>query len=461
MNSLDRRILPLIIKVVSVVTIYYSCKDEGIVGENFLGNNKLEVNNKYTVIDSVKSVRHVEQDISGVRYGLIGTYQDPVFGSTTAGTAFQLRILDNPNFADTMIFDSIKLFLRYNGDYGNISNLIKAKIYELDEKLSFSQNYKQDFDITPLLGNEIGSIDFTQEDVYDSIFYKSKSDPTEDSINSSGKKVYKEMITQMEVKLDPAFGKKLFYADPSYFSSGEAFLNLLNGICVLAEDTQEKGAIYIFDLLNNDTHMTMYYHYYTTDTDGDLDTINRTRRFEITENSATLNLYKHNASGTSYEQVLNGTLTTDSLYYLQGMAGSKLYFKIPELKSWKDSDNVIINEAIITIDIYGDSTYHETYPLPPILQLNALNKDSENINLTQQTFNLSNASSNLYRKKDDEKYYIFLFGLYLQDIINNEVENSGFELFVNSTEEYPRRVLLLNNNSGNKHIKVKITYTKI
>lgn len=445
-----------------VVLIFFSCnKEDDTFGDTFLDNDKVNViDNEYTQF-SFRHIVDTSVDLNGANLGLLGIHNDPVFGKTKAGFASQFRISSNPNFADTMIFDSVKLFIKYNGEYGDTAKKININFYELDQSISFSQDYKVTFDINPLLGSKIGEYEFNKKNVFDTIFLKSTSDPEKDSVNASGNKIVSKLITQMEVELDSTFGADIFYADPSFFESGEAFLDLLKGICILPQgdiSSTERGAIYDFDLLSSSTGLFFYYHYYTNDDDG-RDTTNSTYSINITDNSAAINLFEHDNSGTTFGSVLNGTSISDSLIYLQGMAGSKVLFTIPGINNWKDSSNTVINQARLTLRVERDSAERVKYPVPVTLQLNALNKDGDKTNLTSQTFTLISSLSGNYLSGDNQ--YIFSIPLYLQSIIDGENENDGFELFVFNPKLNQGRVTLINNTQEkNDNIILKIKYLK-
>ena len=125
-----------------------SCKKKvNSVGQNTIEQNELLSSSgvdtfsitTYTISDNLDSLV-----TSNAVYGVLGSYNDPVFGPANAQIYTQVRLKAfSPNFYpsvdDTITIDSVVLGLEYAGfeyaDYYGLTGIQKVDVYEITENV--------------------------------------------------------------------------------------------------------------------------------------------------------------------------------------------------------------------------------------------------------------------------------------------------------------------------------------
>ncbi len=79
---------------------------------------------------------------------LLGNFNDPTFGTTSAGIFTQIRLSTlSPSFETTATLDSLVLYLPYSGSYQTdpaTMDDLQIKLYELDDKMFIDSIYYSD-----------------------------------------------------------------------------------------------------------------------------------------------------------------------------------------------------------------------------------------------------------------------------------------------------------------------------
>src|SRR5690606_38371488 len=78
---------------------------------------------------------------------LLGSLNDPVFGTTNVDFATQLRLLDKPDLGNNPVTDSVKLYLYYRLIYGDTVTPQTFRVYELESPIVRDETYNQDIDL--------------------------------------------------------------------------------------------------------------------------------------------------------------------------------------------------------------------------------------------------------------------------------------------------------------------------
>lgn len=376
-------------------------------------------------------------------HNLLGTFNDPIFGKTTADFACQLRIGAYPKTIKTDIIDSMIFYINYKEFYGDTITPQKIKIYELASDLSVTNKYYQDVDLKALAKTEVLA-EYTH-------IPKLKLDSLSNKYGSTKASPKDTVIQQLAIKMGPSLIQKLVTADSLTLSSNEAFLQHLKGLYVEVSDLNQGGTI----MKTFPLGMKLYSH-------NAKDTL--VTYFSVTSNSAVVSRFSHDYSQTPFFANLDQTETMDSLIYLQTTGGLRTKIMIPNLGSWSDSTNYAINKAELIFQVDTTVTDVKLYPPPSQLVFSAIGYDEEEKKETEYLPSDVAFSSayygGTYNSKD--KTYRFNIAKHMQEVVDKKKgkENLGFYLstaFRSAT--FSRTVL--KGATSKTGIRLEITYSKL
>ena len=78
---------------------------------------------------------------------LLGSFNDPVFGKTTAHYAAQFRLAAFPDFGTNPVVDSVRLYVFYRNIYGDTITTQHLKVFEMESDLDPDADYTEDVDL--------------------------------------------------------------------------------------------------------------------------------------------------------------------------------------------------------------------------------------------------------------------------------------------------------------------------
>ncbi len=432
--------------------ILWNCKED----PNSIGMELLPGSDLKTVdlaVDSTSIKAYTEKDLrlrtDEPNFNLFGTFNDPVFGKTTADLAFHVRLATYPNFDETFQMDSLVLYLLYKEMYGDTTTMQSLKVYELTEDIFIDTTnatgtgdypYYQDVDLKALANNPaIGELDYYPVFRLDS----TKKDT---------------LIQELAIKLDNSLAERLIQADSLDMVDNEAFVKFFKGLYVESQDISNDGALMSLYTLATGSNLTIHYTK-VTDT---LVTDSLRFVYRINANSARITSFRHDYSTTEFaDQLVEHPESPDSLIYLQTMGGLRAKLDIPTLENWRDSvsgvNNIIINKAALVFQVDTVASDYHRYRIPADLILTGI--DEEGKEYLPADFALS---SSLYGGKYNSTNATYTFNIthHLQNIINNKVDNYGFYLAPSFRNEKVRRVVL-KGASSHAGIRLQVTYTKL
>jgi len=369
--------------------------------------------------------------VDGSLNNLLGSFNDPVFGRTDASFAAQFRIPGNPVFKVTAQLDSIILRMYYQKHYGDTLNTQTVNVYELNNSLNYNSIYLSSFNIKNLASTEpIGTGNFIP---------RFSADTT--------------ILQVISVPLKNSFGNYLLGLDSLKMTSNESFLNIFKGLYISSAPLNRRGTI--VSLVSSKSMIVMYYHDATRDTLPPFP-------YYVTSNSANVSSYVHDYSLARFYPNLDKEVNSDTLIYIQPTGGIKSKILIPNLSSWKDSSNYIINKATLTFFADTILSDHRRYPMPGRLYLKVINdagaevfpKDSE-------------LSSDYYGGFYDNTTATYSFNItqHLQQLIKGlnsdgtALHNNGFFLEQAERNTSPERVVLKGHGSS-RPVELNISYTR-
>ncbi|MBA4409430.1 MAG: hypothetical protein C0397_08410 [Odoribacter sp.] len=437
---------------VCMVITFWSCtNDINDLGKDLLLPGDLVAVGKVTEKGTIKAytLTDEKQRTDEPAYNLLGTFNDPVFGKTTADFACQFRLTGYPDFSKNARIDSLVLYLLYLETYGDTITPQKLKVYELASDLDIDQKYDQDLNLKGLAKSEV-----LAEKNY---IPKFKLDSLTNSYGSTKKNPKDTVIQEIAIKLDQKLIQKLMAADSLTWSDNDKFLKYFKGLYIEAGDLNQGGAIMRIYTLASGSRMVMHYHNSENDS--------LYYNYNINENTARVSRFTHDYSKTSFSANLNKQVNQDSLIYLQTTGGLRSKILIPDLENWTklipdysdQSAKIVINQAELIFQV--DTIVSDTarYIPPQQLVLTAIDKDGKEYLPSDVAF------SSLYyggRYDSTDKTYRFNIAKHMQEVIEKKKENYGFHLATAFRSASFRRVVLKGATS-NTGIRLEITYSKI
>jgi hypothetical protein len=380
------------------------------------------------------SIRTDEGIYSSARsFNLLGSYLDPVFGLTQADFLTETRLSSNlVNFGDTMVSDSLILYLKIGERYGEFRQFhaMNINIYKLKDTISLGLDYYSNLDVNPYYDPSELLASYT--------YYPSNGDSI------------------LAIPLDTTLLLPIF-RNPDAMVDNDTFRLHMPGFYITSETVNQGGQILSFDMLNESSRMVLYFHY-LADEDKPILPATSTRRFNflINQNCARINRFAHDYNQAWYPiQHIGDSLSGDSVGYIQGTGGVKIQLNLSDFNHWKDSTDVVIVKADLIIPIVENSALF--FDPPAVLALSRL-ADSTNEFLGDQYHN-----GTYYTDYFDGKFYAsqqeyhFNVAQHLQDIILGNVSNDPLILHPYNTENAVRANRTLINYQG---IKLNIQYLK-
>jgi len=463
-----KRLLKLTSSGLLAVMLTWSCEnDPASIGlETLPSSDRLTGNiNETNIFGSNFIPENILSDNSSLDrspYGIIGYFNDPLFGLTKADivteitlsaniTSFKYNSETSQIEENSFIPDSAVLNLAYIYEnwYGNPDASHTIEVYELTERLDSALSiyrYYSDFDINGK---------------YDSNIIGQKTISAADTLSSTDWE-NSNYLNTISIKLDDELTQRLFNLDETELSSSDAFKDAFNGLYITVsnpEDPEAIGSLIKLDLHNFASNLTLYYHN-IDDSEEVLSYI-----FPINESSRFFNRFDHNNA----DKVEVNTTETDRLM-IQGMAGSQAKIDISQMfEQWSDSlenseNNFIISGADLVF--YADTTNNSTDLYTPLSsQLSITHLDENNIPITATDKDIDGNTitafkySITYYNETDNSYTFKLNQEYFEKAARGELDPSPLFISLPNSQFTFNRVVLYNNDSEYAPL-FKVRYVK-
>ncbi|MBT8303711.1 MAG: DUF4270 domain-containing protein [Bacteroidia bacterium] len=348
MNNMNNALKNILIGS-SIIISFISCeKDFSSLGTEIIGGTNFDTGSElYDVIAYSKKVGPVRSN--GLPVNLIGIYNDPVYGSTTASFITQVSSSTiNPVFGDSVVLDSVVLTIPYfstnegNDDSGNI-------MYELDSIFGdspmnlygFRNNYfLRDFD--PESGfeetqnyysngatSETGMLNMAEiegDTIFKQIMFLPSNDPTiifgAPDEETGEREESRQDPPAIRTLLDKDYWQELIIdkeGEPE-LSNQANFEDYFRGMYFKVESLAgEPGTMILLDFSSSSSNITLYYTRDGFSTDENGDPIREQSTFELGFNGNRVNLLENNFNFPLEDgDDING----DEKIYLKGGVGS-------------------------------------------------------------------------------------------------------------------------------------------
>lgn len=378
------------------------------------------------LLDSVDAYRAERQ--------LVGNYVDPQMGRVSATTYTEVLSRAGLDFGapEDLIYDSLVLRLAFDGAYGNVTEPILLRIFELGDTLPnpeaissrLSLPYDPDQPLAPAQTLQLNT--------------------------GTG---------NLRIRLDDELGRRLLFADPDDLGSRSRFLNLLKGFVITSDPvqffTKEPGAIYQMVLASDASQLELYYRQREPNASAFQARVepfvigSSTPRFhQITRSEVDDKLL-----GTAYEEP--DTLT--QWEFVQSGSLAQLRVELPELS---ELGQVGISRAELVLPVSQDFLGGNNRFQPPA-ELRALLADA-NGNIALNDNGLAQAISDAaVSYSDSRQAYVVSLTRYTQLVVSEQEANRGFILQPIAPNFQVRRAILFGTGNPERSPELNITYSTL
>jgi len=426
----------IVIICVVMTTIFMGCQQEPeAIGLDLIENNPLLVEYSDTTTVGAYAVLEDSLRTDEAIISLFGSMFDPVFGKTTSSiyTQFALSTLGQ-DFGTNPVCDSMKLFLRYAGFYGDTAAAQTVKVYEVIEEIILDTSYfsNQNLDYDPTLLADYTFVPHPYDTVWiDSIPFE----------------------PHLEIPMNSLLGDKILTAPASALDNNEEFKKYINGIYITTDpiETPNSGATLYMNFFSTLSRINIYYH----NEEGD------SLFYRLVLNStsnARFGNYNHydyaDASQEFQQQVLPPQDTTlgKLVVYGQGMSGVKTKITFPYLMDWVKDNSIAVNEAKL---YFTNLETGDIFRPPPKLSLLKILEDGS-VDFIIDQYEGENYFGGYL--KDDE--YMFRITRYLQGLLTGGETDYGLYLLVSGGSLNAERVILGGSESQLGQIRLEMIYTR-
>ena len=268
---------------------------------------------------------------------LLGSYNDPLFGSFNSSFYTQFRLAGvDPNFGDpsTIVIDSFVLGLEYLGYYGEFDPQ-SFEVYELEESLSIDSTY---YSFSTVSHSGINLVSFEITTI--------TPNPLEPSIVGED-----TISSQLRIYLDTNLARSLINEATSgstTFSSNDEFFDFFKGLYVTTNNpiqAQGEGAVYYFDLNDPSSKATIYFHQDTVATSYDL---------LINSECADFSNVEIENTGSAVDMVIQDSTQGNQAFYAQAFK-HRAALSIPGLANLPE--NIVVHRADLELPIQFQTGY--------------------------------------------------------------------------------------------------------
>lgn len=261
---------------------------------------------------------------------IVGTMEYDFVGSSEASIVTQIVPTQlNMDFGDNPIVDSVKMYLRFNGQYGDTTKTINLEVLEITESLSRDSNYFSSF--KPVTGLKVGEL----------LNYAPRP---KSRVSNGSAQISPSVIIPLDKNYFQTNIAAIANGNSTELGDFDSFIEYMKGFQIKA--VKGDGSMLYFNLSNATSRIVLSYH-------NDNDTTEAILNFAQDKSSIPISFsifsqdYSNSVSGISNpDSVSPGEMTT----YVQAMGGLATVFKIPDVLTALPEGS-IVNRAFMEIPI--------------------------------------------------------------------------------------------------------------
>ncbi len=388
--------------ILLAICILPSCVKTDIdFGTQYLATNNTQIIKTDSFTTNLSTIYIDSFITSNTSAGVIGAYQDPVFGQISASTYLQIA---PASFADTFsntVFESLELIIHLNKSYyGDTTQPVTIAVHQLKENI-------EQHSASAALYNT------------DSFLYN------EDPIGVKTTTIRPSVDDSISINLEDALGTtwlSMLQQGDEQIKSLLKFNDYFKGIYVTA--VNKNGMVF-----GCKDSITLRLHYKKKDLflrDGFVD-------FSLYERSFQFNHITIDRTGTAIESLSKKNneipaATTNNIAYLQAITGSAVKISFPSIRNVLELPGFVkIISAELRVQPVPGSFDSYKYMLPPLLRLSttdALNKIGTDITKVVTSGTTSTQTGDL---QIDDLYGIYTYYSYdITSYIKSQIAISSF-----------------------------------
>ncbi|SKB48120.1 protein of unknown function [Salegentibacter holothuriorum] len=376
-----------------VVFAFVACDDEysTVGGEIIENTSDLELE-EVEVTAYSKKINSVQTNNFGNH--LLGVYNHPIYGQTTASILSQISLpTNNPVFGVEPELDSVVLTIPYfstEGDldedgnieyaldsiYGNTPIKISVQesnyyLRDLDPEADFQDRQRYYSDQQDLFEqNLVGDVIYENDNFIPSpraiVSYEENEQGEQDTISSGPALRIKLPVDYFQQKIIEKEGSGVL-------SNNNNFKNYLRGMFIKAESNEDDGTMMFFNLQDSNAGIELFYtnEVETINDDGGTDTIRNPKQYKLNFGSTIVNTFKGEYPGDVLQAIedSNEEAGAEKLF-LDGGEGSmaviELFESEEQIAALRENE-WLINEANLTF--YVDQDFVEDVNEPARIYL--------------------------------------------------------------------------------------------
>ncbi|MCO6461264.1 MAG: DUF4270 family protein [Saprospiraceae bacterium] len=363
---------------------------------------------------------------------IVGNVDDPDFGNIQAEAyvnfAIERILNDSLNFIQ---LDSAVWEVYYDtdstGQYGDISQPMSLEVFRIQDSVKVQDTLysTKSFVVDPV----------SVSGIYNFVPKPLPSDST-----------------HLRFKMNDNFLNFLKTLPDTAFSNSINMRNNFNGLAIKA--VGKTKALVRFNFINSNNNLKIYY----TKPGGKRDSI----KLITNVNCVRHTMYKHDYTGSRYLASITNP-GTDSLLFIQSMAGPRVKILLPDLSFLK---NDALNFAELEMTVADDNG--TAFPKPPQLWLYKKNTSGSIVSITDGTIAINSGYRGAFGGSLEEfsinQKTVFKYKFRLpKHIIDYIKGNEGKELYISvlGASSVPSRVLINGGKNKINPLKLKLIVSKV
>ncbi len=421
--------------------LFASCNDDGAVGLDLLPNpDGIGVFRLDTFTIRTYTVTEDSLEVQQPPILALGEVNDPVFGLSKVGMTYQVRLTnENINLGNNVQVDSLILALSFDNYYGDTTDQLLLKVYELDETIYRDSVYYSN-QVPAYKSTPLASITYSPQPKATVPVNEPRVNGIDTVFNYPG---------LLRIPLSADLSNRLLAASGGPdLQNNTNFLNFFKGFYITAErvNSSATGSVMLFSTTSARNGLFMYYKN---------DTVRRRFDMLMPDLSARRNVFTFNYQGSQVGSLINDTSDLVQEGFVQAGGSVKLKVDMPYLRNLVKDFDVAINKVEVIFDVIPGS---DNAPFTPPSRLFLLRSDTLNGN---SGFIVPDLVEPYYDGNLKNGQYKFVITRYVQDLLLSNRSDFGMVLIANNTISSTNRVVLGSSNNAMHKPKMIITFTKL
>jgi len=365
---------------------------------------------------------------------VVGNYVDPQLGRLSATTYTEVLARSGLNFgaAEDLIYDSLVLKLRFDGAYGNVSEPLTLRVFELGDTLPDPE----------LIDNQL-SLPFDE------------SQPLAEATALQ----FENGVGGLRLRMNDELGQKLLFADPEVLGDRSRFIELLRGLVITTDPVEffnkEPGAIYQMVLASEESQLELYYRQREPNASAFQAKV---EPFVIGSSTPRF----HQVVRTDVDETLLATAhgTPDTLTQWEFLQGTNLIQMRVEFPDLEGLGEVAVSRAELILPV-GTQFFGGGNRFQPPGELQALLSDADGNLVLNSEGNAQSVADAEISYRASEGSYRVLITRYTQSVLSGTDENNGIVLRSISPQFRINRVIFSGTGNQAQPPVLQLTYSTL